>query len=174
MPIRTNSRLTDAISAWRETSPSERFGKLKAIVDAEPKNAAAWYLLGAVRLRAGQTREAARCFGTAYHRDDRFESAALLTFTCLKSREDDYADFVCSAIATYREVREKNPGRTPQDAGVLEALGDDGRPHAKLSPLGRLIWCMTRPENRDRLDRIIAMEDGRSLRHLEREDSHSR
>ncbi|MBX3394630.1 MAG: hypothetical protein KF841_04610 [Phycisphaerae bacterium] len=168
MPIRTQSKSTDALTAWRETPPPERMNRLKAIVEAEPNNATAWYLLGAVRLRAGQTREAARCFGAAYHRDDRFESAAILTFSCLKSREDDYADFVFSAIATYREVREKNPGRTALDAGVLNALDDEGRPLAAFSPIGRVIWCMTSPENRNRLDRILGMDEGQSLRESER------
>ncbi|MCA9254876.1 MAG: hypothetical protein KDA33_04530 [Phycisphaerales bacterium] len=106
-----------------------------------PDNAVAWYLLGCAQARMGRIKDAARSFGMAYHFDVDLESAALMTFACLKSRDGEASDILIQIAVTWDEMKRPNVHASASDRRVFGVLVAPGEP-AGLSPLGRLVWAL--------------------------------
>lgn len=121
-----------------------------------PDRAAAWFLLGTDLLRAGRMADAARAFGMAHHADWQLESAALLTFTCLKSRDEGGEAFLRHLTTTWIELRRPVPGERAVEQLVLDGLAENGEEPSRLSALGRVAWRVGPPEVREALSRITS------------------
>ncbi len=121
-----------------------------------PDRAAAWFLLGADMLRAGKMTDAARAFGMAHHADWELESAALLTFACLKSRDDGGEVFLQHLSTTWIEMRQPGLGTRAAERLVLDGLAEDGEEPKRLTALGQIAWRVGPPGTREALKRIAS------------------
>ncbi|QDV89267.1 hypothetical protein RAS2_03320 [Phycisphaerae bacterium RAS2] len=149
------ARYRSAIQAWRAAPPDRRAEALEPFATG-PDRAAAWFLLGAERLRTGDMADAAKKFGMAHHSDWELESAALLTFTCLKSRDEDGEAFLRHLSTTWTEMRRPALGAREAEQLVLDSLAEDGDESARLSMLGLVAWRVGPPGAREALSRIAA------------------
>ena len=95
---------------------------MQAFLADTPINGPASYLLACAHLRDGRTREAAREFGAAYHADCNLESAALLTFACLKSREGPDTDITEQIEKTWHEMKRPDLLEHWEDRAMLLTL----------------------------------------------------
>lgn len=100
--------------------------------------------------------DAARAFGMAHHADWELESAALLTFTCLKSRDEDGEAFLRHLSTTWIEMRRPALGARAAEQLVLDGLMEDSEVPARLSILGRVAWHIGPPGAQEALSRIAA------------------
>lgn len=99
-----------AVAAWRAALPQDRTRVFTARCDAQQPTAADLYLLGCAWLRHGDPAAAARAFGPAHHMNWRMESAALLTFACIKaSAEPRPMDALPAHVQTTWEEMGKPP-----------------------------------------------------------------
>ncbi|GJQ25548.1 MAG: hypothetical protein HBSAPP02_05800 [Phycisphaerae bacterium] len=149
------ARYRAALQAWRAATPDRRSTAM-ASVPFGPDRAVAWFLLGVDWLRAGRMVDAARAFGMAHHADWALESAALLTYTCLKSRDEFGETFLRHLSNTWSEMRQPALGARAAEQLVLEGLADEGDEPAQLSTLGRVAWRVGPPGTREALKRIAA------------------
>lgn len=142
---RAARRREAAIHAWRGLDPIVRQEHLKALTSTHASNALAWYLRGCEAFRSHDLSDAARFFGMAHHLDPNFISAALLTFTALKSASTDTGNsdrWLRELVETWREM--KLPPTAIDggaDATVLLEIDTRNAPEA-LSSLGRLAWLI--------------------------------
>ena len=118
-------------------------------------NAVAWYLAGCLHARAGRWSDAARAFGVSYHADCRLESAALMTFACLKAGSPESPGLVEQMVATWQEM-----GRPAMLAAEVERTAFDGLVSSEgrlpnLSPLGRLAWLASSEAGRAEIETAI-------------------
>ncbi|MBK8266884.1 MAG: hypothetical protein IPK83_00685 [Planctomycetes bacterium] len=153
-----------SITAFRESIASSDDSALRDLIRTNPKNAGGWYFLGVLHLRACRIREAARCFGAAYHRNCDLETAVLFTFACLKARDGRQSDIVDQLLATWNEIREQDAPRTPDDRRIAEVLAETAPTETGLSLLGRLIWSVVGPDQRQSILTILKTENGKALR----------
>jgi hypothetical protein len=125
-------------------------------------NGAAWYLCGCACLTGCRTRQAARAFGMAHHADSGLETAALLTFACLKASDGEDSDLIEQITTTWHEMKKPDILRRQEDRLLLDCLeATTGRAPVSLSPLGRMTWLIAGPVLRERLERLIAGDDAR-------------
>lgn len=148
------ARYRAAIQAWRATQSGRRAEALESFATG-PDRAAAWFLLGADRLRTGEMADAAKKFGMAHHADWELESAALLTFTCLKSRDDGGEVFLQHLSTTWTEMRRPALGAREAERLVLDGLAEDGEEPKRLTVLGQIAWRVGPPGAREALSRIV-------------------
>ncbi len=124
-------------------------------------NGVAWFLYGCSRLQAQQVMEAARAFGMAHHRNCNLESAALLTFACLKANEAAASDILEQVLATWNEMKRPDVRHSPEDRQVMDALKSQDPEPRELSPLGLLIWRAVDPAHRRRIEALLGSDDPR-------------
>lgn len=151
--IRTRQRRRvgqQTLFLWRDMDESSRIGALRRRIAEWPENPVGWYLLGCCQLRSGHVKDAAQCFGMAYHQDVELESAALLTFACLKSRDGAGSDILDQMAITWGEMRKPDLSGSPADRLLMSALDADDGPET-LSTLGRLAWSVSGVPQRDEL-----------------------
>jgi hypothetical protein len=147
----------DAIVLWQQTAPTQRRAVLEKHVDGADFSAPAWYLLGCAYLQEGRPRLAARAFGVAHHADWQLESAALLTFACLKAAEGPDSDVIQQAVQTWREMREPDLFHHVPDRIMLTGLAATAPALPPLlSPLGQLIWLTVSESQRRRVETMAA------------------
>ena len=145
---RTAARVgREAVSAWLATPPEERAEAMRAQLALLPNNPVAWYLRGCSQTRAGRIKDAARSFGMAYHLDVDIETAALLTFACLKSRDGEGSDILDQIAETWDEMGRPALQESAADRQLLSTLSEGDAP-AALSALGRLVWAVTSESQR--------------------------
>jgi hypothetical protein len=145
-----------AIRAFQDAPAADRSQAMRELIQATDSNGPAWYLLGCSLLRNDRTEEAARAFGMAYHRDCNLQTAALLTFACLKARSNDSADIIDQVLATWEEMHRPNILRKVEDRRLLDGLTETTREAPRLSPLGRMIWLVTGPAtHKDRRAAVV-------------------
>ncbi len=152
---RSRARYRRAIGLWRATAPADRLAAMQALLAAEGASGPAWYLCGCAALREYRCKEAARAFGMAHHADCNLETAALLTFACLKASEGETSDILEQIVITWREMNQPDVLRTGADRLMLECLSEDDPPE-RLSPLTRLAWSVVGPALRTRLPILAA------------------
>lgn len=143
---------TAVMQRWLHAAPADREAVLNDCIGTGRPNPGAWYLLGFDRLRRGAVRDAARAFGMAYHQDAELESAALLTFACLKAKTDVAFDVLDQIAITWHEMRRPALADRPTDFELIEMLmarEHDIPPH--LTGLGRIAWLAAGPQGRQRL-----------------------
>jgi len=129
----------------------ERASLLHAAIRPHEPNPTAWYLLGFDRLRRGIVKDAARAFGMAHHQDADLESAALLTFACLKARPNVACDVLDQIAITWRELGRPVLAGHRRDRNLIELLErQEGDVPVHLSQLGRVAWLAAGEECRDR------------------------
>jgi hypothetical protein len=145
-----------AIRVWRTTDGSQRLTAMRRLLADEEVSGPAWYLCGCAALREYRCKEAARAFGMAHHADCNLETAALLTFACLKAGEGENSDIVEQIVITWREMKEFDVSRTKADRQMLACLRDDDAPSVQLSPLGCLAWSVVGPALRPKLSILAA------------------
>ncbi|HKQ50170.1 MAG TPA: hypothetical protein VJZ71_18995 [Phycisphaerae bacterium] len=145
----------DAMQLWQQTAPQARRTVFRKYVEGLDLSAPAWYLLGCAYLQEGRPRLAARAFGVAHHADYRLETAALLTFACLKAREGPDSDIIDQTIQTWHEMREPDLARHAPDRLMLDGLASMESPPA-LSPLGQLIWLTVSDPQRRQVEKRVA------------------
>lgn len=135
-----------------EATDHERESVLASAIGPNDPNPIAWYLLAFDRLHRGQIGEAARAFGMAYHQDVSIESAALLTFACLKTNPDLPFDLLDQIVVTWREMRCPLLGESTLDRTLIrylmERTQDIPRP---LTALGQVAWLAAGSDGRERL-----------------------
>lgn len=141
-----------AMTAWRGAIPARVEIAMRERIAATPDNPTAWYLLGCGHLRSGRVKDAARAFGMAYHQDVELESAALLTFACLKAAEGETSDILDQIAITWGEMKSPRFVDSAADCRVIEALGAGDAPGG-LTMLGRLAWAVTGERQRGALGR---------------------
>jgi hypothetical protein len=160
---RARQRMKHSILAFEQSAASGDDAPLCNLTRLEPDNAGAWYFLGAMHLRKSQVREAARCFGAAYHRNCDLQTAVLFTFACLKARDGEQTDIVEQLLATWNEIREKGAPFTPDDRLAVATLVKSINPTPGFSALGRLIWSAVGPTQREQLMALVDTERGKML-----------
>jgi hypothetical protein len=135
---------------------------MRRLLDEPHPNGAAWYLCGCVYLSDCRARQAARAFGMAHHADTNLETAALLTFACLKASDGEDTDLIEQITSTWHEMKEPDILRRQEDRLLLDCLeATSGKVPASLSPLGRMTWLVAGRVLRDRLERLVAGSDAR-------------
>jgi len=105
-------------------------------------------------LRNGRTKEAARAYGMAHHADCQLESAALMTFACLKAADGEDSDIVEQVVKTWWEMKQPAIARKRGDREMLNCLAVTTPKCPALSPLGRLAWLSVSPQQRSRIGRL--------------------
>ncbi len=150
------ARRDKAIETWHDVDPSVRADRLQRLTSSDPSNALAWYLRGCEAFRLRDLSAAARYFGMAHHLDPDLISAALLTFTALKSAHSYAPDsdaWLRELVETWREMKlPHNALDLVSDAdGVLDK--EFRSAPESLSSLGRLAWMVDA-----RLDRAAIRE----------------
>lgn len=136
---RSRAQAAEAIRVFGQSDSDNLEKDLAALTERSPASALAWYLLGTAQLRRGGVQNAARSFGMAHHRDCGLESAALLTFACLKSREGDEDDLIHQIVTTWGEMKRPDLAATEVDRVAAACISLPGRPE-NLSTLGVLTW----------------------------------
>lgn len=144
------------ISTWRNAEPEVRIHSLQRLLDGPESNAAAWYLTGVSMLREGRIRSAARCFGIAHHLDSKIETAALLTFACLKARENVDTDLVEQILRTWTEMKEPDLLKHEEDRRFIECLLETTRETPVITAVGRLAWGVVPASEQDRMESMFA------------------
>lgn len=147
---------------WRESRPERRLDALGPALAANDRgeiDAAAWFLAGCAHLRAGQTRQAARAFGASHHADCDLESAALLTFACLKASTADSSDLLEQIVETWEEMCRPPIASRDNERLMIDCLESTTRDPPELSPIGRLAWAVAGPGLQSRIE--AALVDGR-------------
>lgn len=91
----------------------------------------------------------------AHHADCDLESAALLTFACLKAADGPDSDLVEKIISTWEEMRRPELLARPADSKMAACLATADPPPPRLSPLGRLVWPVVGPALRAEVERRI-------------------
>lgn len=107
-----------------------------------------------MHLRKGRVRLAARAFGMAYHGEFRIESAALLTFACLKAREAAPSDVLEQIAKTWMEMKRPRLFQAAEERILADVLEATTRAAPPLSELGRLAWCVVSPTEQTRVEEI--------------------
>lgn len=159
-----NTRL--ATDLWVRSAPADRRRLLDDFIDLKPETAAAHYLYGCACLREGDVAAAARAFGAAYHADYRLESAAMLTFACLKAYADEAGTGTLRqhVLTTWDEMKRHRLAISAIERSVIEALGDSARAVAAawrppaLDP-GRAAVNGAGLDAAQLLDRILALPE---------------
>lgn len=162
---RRRRRYDSAVRLWMETAPERRRKAFEDRIQGPAIDAAAWYLLGCAYLQEGRPRLAARAFGVAHHADYTLETAAMLTFACLKASDGPDSDIVEQMIRTWHEMREPNLLHREEDRLMVECLASTTAPPA-LSPLGRLIWLTVSPDQQGKIQKMLTngSADAKALR----------
>ncbi|MFQ5423811.1 MAG: hypothetical protein ACE5F9_07505 [Phycisphaerae bacterium] len=143
---------------WREAEAGGRAEALRSALDPDARgnvNAVAWYLVACGRLREQRTPEAARAFGIAHHADCNLESAALLTFACLKAASRGPGAIVEQIAVTWDELGRPAIGDHREDRLVLECLASTTRDIPQLSPIGRLAWLVVAPPEQCAIEQAL-------------------
>lgn len=156
-------RLETAMRIMSTVAPQQRLQELWKVTRFDPDNSAAWYYLGAIQLRDGHVRDAARSFGMAYHRNCDLETAALFTFACLKSREGAQTDVVEQLLKTRSEMREGDIPRKEMDIAVTRCLCEASEGARSLSDFGAVVWSSVGPFQRRQIEQLLTSEAGRAL-----------
>lgn len=144
-----------AITAWLETAAERRGEVMQRLLDEPGPNAAAAYLLAVHHLRSGEVKKAARDFGVAHHGDFRLETAALLTFACLKACEGPASDIVEQIVRTWGEMKRPQIGRSAGEQALLACLAQTTRDPPPLSPIGRLVWYVVSPDKCREVEQML-------------------
>lgn len=123
--LRRRREVREAIVAWNDAAPESRIDIFTRRCAHDPRAAANWYLLGCAQVRRGDVAAGARYFGKAYHADWRLESAALMTFACLKASvgEGGADSLRHHMVVTWGEMGRPALGRNAGERRILEALG---------------------------------------------------
>jgi hypothetical protein len=166
--VRRRHDYQEAMRLWQETAPERRRERFESLTGGTEMDAPAWYLLGCAYLQEGRPRLAARAFGVAHHADYMLETAALLTFACLKASEGPDSDIVEQMIRTWHEMRKPDLNRRREDQLIMDCLASTETTPPPLSPLGRLTWLTVPRQQQSRLAKMIANGDANaaSLRPL--------
>jgi hypothetical protein len=122
---------------------------LRGLAGGGDSQAGAWYLLGCAHLQSLSTKDAARAFGAAYHADCNLESAALLTFACLKARERDVGDLIAQVGKTWEEMGQPDLDEHGEDRLLRDCLAAGSPPPAALPAPLRLAWLLVPPSHRE-------------------------
>lgn len=152
---RRRSDCREAITVWESAAASGRADALEPLRAADRPNAAAWYLTGVSWLREGRIRQAARCFGIAHHLDERIETAALLTFSCLKAREGSDSDLVEQIFKTWDEMKRPDLLRFDEDRLLIDSVCRTAPPAPPLSAVGRLAWGVVPSHLHSRVEPLL-------------------
>lgn len=153
--LRKRRRYEAVAAKWEEVPATDRNSVMQALLNGSAPNAFAWYLAGAAQLREGQIRQAARSFGIAHHSDSRLESAALLTFACLKAREGESSDLLEQIARTWIEMKRPDLAASMEDRRILKCLLATTREAPRLSLVGQLAWSVVSPAEQARMRMLI-------------------
>ena len=148
----------EALRLWRAHPADARLAALDPLLRAGvagEHNAVAWYLAGCLHTRAGRWSDAARAFGVSYHADCRFESAALMTFACLKAAASESPSLVEQMVATWHEMSRPTMPAAEVERTAFDGLVSSGGRLPKLSPLGRLAWLASSEAGRAEIETAI-------------------
>lgn len=159
--LRRRRAFDAAICTFAAAPEERREAVMREQLETTDVRGPAWYLLGCACLRAGRVREAARAFGAAHHHDCDLETAALLTFACLKAREGPGTDLIERVLTTWEEMQRPDVTRRTADRRMLRCLASTTRTAPELSPLGRLIWGVAGPAQQARIESILKTGDER-------------
>lgn len=78
----------------------------------------------------------------SYHFDVNIESAALLTFACLKARDGECSDILDQIAVTWDEMKRPDIHASAADRQLLAILQEPDAPTG-LSALGQLVWAVS-------------------------------
>ena len=132
------------MAAWRGTPPDQRVQTFELRAREDPDSCADLYLLGAALVRDHRISDAAQAFGAAYHRDCDLNSAALMTFACLKAgaNADGERSLATLIEQTWDEMRRPQLGRRPIERRLLSALIRSHVDDARSIALSRFVDAM--------------------------------
>ncbi len=154
---------TEAIRIFQSESPERRERSLRALIESQPSGAAARYLHGVVCLRTGRVRDAARSIGASFHRDCDLESAAMLTFACLKARDGADTDIVQRIMQTWEESNRPSLPIQSADREIAACLSSTTRDPPGLSEIGALIWNVVGPPQQVDVEKLLQTRSGRGV-----------
>jgi len=150
--VRRRRQYDRIIRQYQSAPPDKRKDVLGPAADGVELNPAAWYLRGALAMREGRMRDAARSFGMAHHADCRLQTAALLTFAGLKASEGEGSDIIEQVVRTWEEMGRPAITAQREDRVMMDCLETEGRAGPELSAVGRLVWLMVGPAQRARIE----------------------
>lgn len=153
--LRKRRRYEAVVARWEKSPATDRGTAMEALLNGSVPNAAAWYLAGAAQLREGHIRRAARAFGIAHHSDARLESAALLTFACLKAREGPSSDLLEQIARTWIEMKRPDLAASMEDRRILKCLLATTPEAPPLSLVGQLAWSVVSPAEQAQMGMLI-------------------
>ncbi len=145
-----------ATGLWCQTPAEQRLEAISNLSSGTEPNGPAWYMIGCIHLGEYRTKKAARAFGIAHHADCNLETAALLTFACLKAAEGPDSDIVEQIITTWSEMGKPDVLRRRQDRRLLACLESTTCHAPALPPLGRLAWLVVGPGLRPKVQQLFA------------------
>jgi len=152
----------EATQVWLFAHLPDREKAMHSLLDESHPNGPAWYLCGCACLTDYRTKQAARAFGMAHHADSNLETAALLTFACLKASDGEDSDLIEQITTTWHEMKRPDVLQRPEDRLMLDCLeAGSGAAPGTLSPLGRMTWLAAGPALRERVERLVAGDDSR-------------
>lgn len=162
---RRRKRYRLAMDRFISTPEDIRTRAMQTLIDGSATHGPAWYLLGCALLRTSRTKEAARAFGFAHHCDCNLETAALLTFACLKAKEGEGSDIIEQILITWEELGQPDLARRVEDRRMLSCLASTSR-DASTTPvlhgrdgLEQLIRLVIDPMQKSRFEQMIAKGD---------------
>jgi hypothetical protein len=147
--------LAQAARLWCQTPAEQRLEVISNLSSSIEPNGPAWYMIGCIHLGEFRTKKAARAFGIAHHADCNLETAALLTFACLKAAEGPDSDIVEQIITTWSEMGKPDVLRRRQDRRLLDCLESTTPQAPALPPLGRLAWLVVGPGLRPKVQQLF-------------------
>ncbi len=145
-----------AVHDWQAAAPDERISAMLVLLNNANAGAPAWYLAGCAYLQRGRAKEAARAFGMAHHADWRLDSAAMLTFACLKTPEGEDSNLIEQIVTTWREMRKPSLPCHHEDKVLLDCLASTTQNPPALSPLGRIAWSVAGPAHQARIEQLTS------------------
>ena len=160
--VRRHRQYADACRQWASATSAGREDAMRSMLGDSYPNGPAWYLCGCACLSQYRCKQAARAFGMAHHADSRLETAALLTFACLKASDGEDSDLIEQITTTWNEMKKPDILRRREDRLLLDCLeASSGTAPSSLSSLGRLTWLTLGPALRQRIERLAAGNDER-------------
>lgn len=150
-------RYSQILREWRDGKTWTMANAFEGVgQSADPQTTAMrLYLAGVSLLQAGRVKEAARAFGAAHHSNPHLETAALLTFACLKAKEGEDTDLLEQVVQTWQEMKSPDVVAHAPDRLIVELLTDVKGCSTSLSPLGRLAWGVLPPSQQARMAQLL-------------------
>lgn len=150
-----------AVNEFQSTAAESRVERLSVLLESEPQNAAAHFLLGCSLFDADFPARAAHSMMTAHHQESRLQAAALLTFAGLLSCGRPADSLLSVVLDAWCEFHRPDFDCTPYERRLLDVLAPDEISVAGASTLARRLLRLPIQRLRHELERALKTQDSR-------------